>query len=78
MTSDTMELHRRRITARARQARPGQVLLVLLTGLFMGLGWAAAKLTGLAWFLIAWAASAIIEGWVTGWETRPRAGAPPG
>lgn len=78
MTADTMELRRDRITARARAADPRKVALFLLTGVFIALGWVAAKILGVAWFAAAWAWYALVEGFETGWATRPRVSAPPG
>jgi hypothetical protein len=78
MTADAMELHRQRITDRARHADPRKVALNVLTGLIFGLFWVLAKTAGLLWFCIAWAVFAGIEGWTTGWTTRPRVTAPPG
>lgn len=51
-----------RITARARQARLGAVLLWLVTGVFYAPGWLAGKL----WFCVAWAGCAIAEGFTAG------------
>lgn len=78
MTADTMELHRHRITARARAAGPGPVLIAILVGMAMSIGWLLAKILGLAWYTVAWLAGAFYEGWVTGWDSRPKVGGPPG
>jgi hypothetical protein len=78
VTTDTMELHRQHITSKAKAARPGPALLMLLTGLFMGLGWVLGTLGGVLWFCVAWAWYAAAEGLVTGWNSRPRVTAPPG
>jgi hypothetical protein len=78
MSADTMELHRRQITDRARSARPGQVALTVLTWLVMAVPMLAGWLAGMAWFLCAWIVSASIEGGKAGWQNRPGAGAPPG
>lgn len=73
-----MELHRQRIDARARSARPGPILVAVLVGLAMALGWVLAKLAGLGWYTVAWLGSAFVEGWKTGWDSRPQVTAPPG
>jgi hypothetical protein len=78
MTAGAMDVHRRQITSRARAARPGPVLAAVLTGVAMALGWVLAKTLGLVWYALAWLVAAFWEGWVTGWDHRPRVTAPPG
>jgi hypothetical protein len=78
MSSDTMELHRQRITGRARAARPGPVFLTVLTWLVMAVPMLLGWLAGAGWFLVAWMVSAAVEGGKAGWQNRPGAGAPPG
>ena len=77
-TADAMELHRQRITDRARTARPGPTFLALLTWLVMAVPMLAGWLARTAWFLCAWIVSAAIEGGKAGWQNGPGAGAPPG
>lgn len=52
------------ISAEARQIRFRRILLVVLAGLFYGLGWAAAKTLGAVWLGLAWVATAVKVGWV--------------
>ena len=54
-----------RIGERARNAKPGRTLLVVLTGLLFALGWAAFKVLALAWLAVAWTGAAVAEGWVS-------------
>ena len=70
--------HLERINTRARSARPGPVLVAVLVALAMSIGWVLAKILGLAWFTVAWLCGAFYEGWVTGWDSRPKVGGPPG
>jgi uncharacterized membrane protein YedE/YeeE len=51
------------ITVRARQARPGRVILTIIAGVLFGLGWVAYKACAAAWLAVAWCGSAVIEGW---------------
>jgi uncharacterized membrane protein YedE/YeeE len=52
-----------RIGQRARQVRPGRVVLIVVASLLVGLGWAACKLCAAAWLVAAWCGSAVVEGW---------------
>jgi uncharacterized membrane protein YedE/YeeE len=52
-----------RIEQRARHARPGRTVLVVIASLLFGLGWLACKACALAWLAVAWCGSAVIEGW---------------
>ena len=52
-----------RIGDRARQARPGRTVLLLVAGLLFGLGWVAFKACALSWLAVAWCGCAVIEGW---------------
>jgi len=51
------------ISARARQARPGRVLLTVVAAVLFGLGWLAYKACAVTWLAAAWCGSAVIEGW---------------
>jgi hypothetical protein len=51
------------ISARARQAKPGRVLLTLLAAVLFGLGWSVRKLFAVIWLGGAWTWFAIDEGW---------------
>jgi hypothetical protein len=52
-----------RITARAREAHPGQALIALIAGVLFGLGWLAFKVVRVLWFAAVWCAFAVAEGW---------------
>lgn len=52
-----------RIEQRARHARPGRAVLVVIASLLFGLGWLAFKACAVAWLAAAWCGSAVIEGW---------------
>jgi uncharacterized membrane protein YedE/YeeE len=52
-----------RIEHRARHARPGRAVLVVVASLLFGLGWLACKACALSWLALAWCGSAVIEGW---------------
>jgi uncharacterized membrane protein YedE/YeeE len=52
-----------RIEQRARQARPGRAVLVIIATLLFGLGWLACKACAVTWLAAAWCGSAVIEGW---------------
>ena len=52
-----------RIGDRARQARPGRTVLVVIAAVLFGLGWAAFKACALSWLAIAWCGFALAEGW---------------
>jgi hypothetical protein len=51
------------ISARARQARPGRVLLTMLAAVLFGLGWTVRKLFAVIWLGGAWCFFAVAEGW---------------
>ena len=63
MTSVTERIPLDRIDRRARQARPGRAVLVLIASVLFGLGWAAYKTCAVTWLALAWCGSAVIEGW---------------
>ena len=63
LTSLTERMPLDRIEARARQARPGRVLLTLIAAVLFGLGWLAFRACAGAWLALAWFGSAVIEGW---------------
>ena len=52
-----------RIEQRARQARPGRAVLVVVASVLFGLGWLAFKACAVTWLALAWCGSAVIEGW---------------
>jgi uncharacterized membrane protein YdjX (TVP38/TMEM64 family) len=52
-----------RITAEARAAHPGRVLLTLIAGVLYGLGWLTAKTAAVAWLALAWSFAAVKVGW---------------
>lgn len=51
------------ITADARKARPGRVLLGLIGGLLFLAGYVIAKVFGVLWLSLAWCFSAVKIGW---------------
>jgi len=63
LTSLTERIPLDRIEARARHARPGRAVLVVIASLLFGLGWLACKACAVAWLAVAWCGSAVIEGW---------------
>jgi uncharacterized membrane protein YedE/YeeE len=63
LTSLTERIPLDRIEQRARHARPGRAVLVVIASLLFALGWVACKACALAWLAAAWCASAVIEGW---------------
>jgi hypothetical protein len=63
LTSLTERIPLDRIEDRARQARPGHVLLTVIAALLFALGWTACKAFAVAWLALAWCGSAVIEGW---------------
>ena len=63
MTSLTERIPLDRIEARARHARPGRAVLVVVASVLFALGWAACKACAVAWLAVAWCGSAVIEGW---------------
>lgn len=65
MTSVTERIPLDRIEQRARHARPGRAVLVVVASLLFGLGWLACKACAVAWLALAWTGSAVIEGWST-------------
>lgn len=52
-----------RIGDRARAARPGRAVLVVIAAVLFGLGWAACRACALSWLAVAWCGCAVIEGW---------------
>lgn len=52
-----------RIERRARQARPGRAVLIVIAAVLFGLGWVAFKACALSWLAVAWCGFAIAEGW---------------
>jgi uncharacterized membrane protein YedE/YeeE len=65
LTSVTERIPLDRIDRRARHARPGRAVLVVIASLLFGLGWAACKTCALAWLAVAWCGSAVAEGWIS-------------
>ena len=63
MTSWTERVPLDRIGVRARQVRPGRAVLAVIAGLLVAVGWLAFRVCAAAWFVLAWCASAVIEGW---------------
>lgn len=55
-----------RIERRARAAKPGRTALVVVASVLFGLGWLIARVLGVLWIGLAYAASAVAEGWVAG------------
>jgi uncharacterized membrane protein YedE/YeeE len=65
LTSVTERIPLDRIEARARHARPGRAVLVVVASVLFGLGWLAFKACAVTWLAAAWCGSAVIEGWQT-------------
>jgi hypothetical protein len=60
-----------RISAEARQARPGRTALLVIAGVLFAVGWAAAKVAGVVWLALAWSATAVKVGWAEARQPRP-------
>lgn len=60
-----------RIEGRARQARPGRAVLLVVAGVLFGLGWVAFKACALSWLAVAWCGAAVAEGWLAAKAVRP-------
>ena len=63
LTSLTERIPLDRIERRARHARPGRAVLVVIAAVLFGVGWLAYKAWSAAWFALAWGGSAVVEGW---------------
>jgi hypothetical protein len=68
------------ITARARDARPGRMLLTLLAALLFAVGWLFAqavtrteKVGAGLWLTAAWCWFAVAEGWRQARPAKPKA-----
>jgi uncharacterized membrane protein YedE/YeeE len=59
----TLDLRVDRITAQARQVRPGRVALLVIAGVLFGIGWVISKAFGLIWLAFVWCWFAVGEGW---------------
>lgn len=53
-----------RIEDRARQARPGRAVLMVIASVLFGLGWLAFRACAWSWLAVAWCGSAVVEGWL--------------
>jgi hypothetical protein len=51
------------IAARARDAKPGRVLLTVLAAVLFCLGWGVRKFFAVIWLAVAWSYFAAAEGW---------------
>lgn len=60
-----------RIAARARQARPGVVVVTIIATFFWLIGWLVAKTLGFSWFVAVWTGAAIVEGFSEGFRDTP-------
>ena len=72
MTSVAERVPLDRISRRAHAARPGRAVLVTVTAVLFGLGWAAYKMLAVAWLALAWAGAATAEGWTAAREDARR------
>lgn len=71
LDSLTME----KIQTRQAEIRPIRTLLMLLAGLFFGIGWALFHGWALVWSAFSWSLAACVEGWSAAKEARaPGAG----
>jgi hypothetical protein len=68
------------ITARAREARPGRMLLTVLASLMFAVGWVLAQAVTLSekaggglWLAAAWCWFAGVEGWRQARAAKPKA-----
>jgi fatty acid desaturase len=60
-----------RITARARQARPGVVAVKVIAFFFWAIFWLIAKVLGYSWFAAVWVTAACAEGFSEGFRDTP-------
>jgi hypothetical protein len=60
-----------RIAERARAARPGLVVLTVISTVFIVLGWLTGRLLGFGWLALVWPFAAIQEGWTQGFRDTP-------
>lgn len=58
-----------RIRADARQIHPARTFLLLVAGLFFGVGWLAAKTFVVLWAMVTFIVAAVKAGWA---EARPK------
>jgi uncharacterized membrane protein (DUF485 family) len=65
LTSVTERIPLDRIEQRARHARPGRAVLVVIASLLFALGWVTCKAFAVAWLALAWCGSAVAEGWIS-------------
>lgn len=56
-----------RVGRRARSARPGLVVLTLITWILLNAGWVTARVLGALWLSVAWAGASFAEGFSQGW-----------
>jgi drug/metabolite transporter superfamily protein YnfA len=68
------------ITARAREARPGRMLLTVLAAVLFAVGWLFAqavtrteKAVGGLWLAVAWCWFAVVEGFRQARPAKPKA-----
>lgn len=52
-----------RITAEARNVQFAHTALTLVAAVLYGIGWAAGKVLGAVWLVLAWSATAVKVGW---------------
>lgn len=67
----TITLDIDRITERAKKARPGQTLLMIVGALFIGFGWLVGRLIGWGWLAVVWPVAAVAEGFSQGFKDTP-------
>lgn len=63
MTSVAERIPLDRIEQRARAARPGRTVLVVIASVLFAVGWLACKACSVAWLAAAFCGSALAEGW---------------
>lgn len=76
MTTQTFRLDEaavERVSQRAREVKFSRVMASLLGSVFFFLGWLAAKVFTVSWFVIVWCALATADGWQQGRQASSRA-----
>lgn len=63
MTAAQYALLLEQVQTRARDIKPAQVALIVVSAPFLALGWLAAHLFAAVWIVIAWAIGAVVTGW---------------
>ena len=66
MTTLTQRVPLDRIDQRARSARPGRAVLMVIATVLFAAGWLVARTLSVLWIGLAWSVAAVAEGWAAG------------